>query len=104
MPTPAEAEGDDLADVGVTIVGHRRKLLDAVAALRAGGEFPQPPGAEATRPSPSLAATALAAKAERRQLTVMFIDLVGSTALSARLDPEEMERSSGPTRTSSRAR
>ena len=76
---------DDLKDIGVTIVGHRRKLLEAIAALagrglaRRGG--PSAPGAPSVaRPS----------AAERRQLTVMFVDLVGSTALSAALDPEEM--------------
>jgi class 3 adenylate cyclase len=68
---------DDLISIGVTSVGHRRKLLEAIAAL----------GAEA----PPAAATASApADAERRQLTVMFCDLVGSTALSTRVDPEDL--------------
>jgi class 3 adenylate cyclase len=77
---------DDLKDIGVAIVGHRRKLLEAIAALaepvlaqHAG------PGARAEAPS-----TAQPSTAERRQLTVMFVDLVGSTALTAALDPEEM--------------
>ena len=60
---------EDLTAVGILSVGHRRKLLDAIAALR--GE-PAPYG------------TASASGAERRQLTVMFCDLVGSTALSLR--------------------
>jgi class 3 adenylate cyclase/predicted ATPase len=76
---------EDLRDLGVAAIGHRRILLDAIAALRAktfcdttersiepdrsGGKAPE---------------------AQRRQLTVMFADLVGSTALSARLDPEEL--------------
>jgi class 3 adenylate cyclase len=64
---------DDLKDLGVALVGHRRRLLDAIAAL--GGA---PPSA------------AVSAEAERRQLTVMFCDLVGSTALSVRFDPEEL--------------
>src|SRR6516225_6267636 len=68
---------DDLIALGVTSVGHRRKLLDAVAALR--GDV-----ASVTEP----AATVLSA--ERRQLTVMFCDLVGSTALSSQLDPEDL--------------
>jgi class 3 adenylate cyclase len=68
---------EDLKDLGVSLVGHRRRLLDAVAALRI-----EPP-ARATAPSE-------AAHAERRQLTVMFCDLVGSTELSARLDPEDL--------------
>jgi class 3 adenylate cyclase len=76
---------EDLKDVGVAIVGHRRKLLDAIAALRAAA------GAKAP-PSEDLAATDRTAKdtAERRQVTVMFPDLVGSTALSARMDPEDL--------------
>src|SRR5207247_5999028 len=72
---------EDLKDLGVTLVGHRRRLLDAIAALRA--------------ETPAAAVTAAASgdasaqpEAERRQLTVMFCDLVGSTELSARLDPE----------------
>jgi class 3 adenylate cyclase/predicted ATPase len=72
---------EDLKDLGVGLVGHRRKLLDAIAALRAGAN-------ETT----SLSDTPLAIKdtAERRQITVMFSDLVGSTALAARLDPEDL--------------
>ena len=76
---------EDLKDLGVGIVGHRRKLLDAIAALRA--------DASAKAPPPDAApATDRAAKdtAERRQVTVMFSDLVGSTALSARMDPEDL--------------
>ena len=77
---------DDLKDIGVTIVGHRRKLLEAIAALT------EP--ALAQQAGPSAPVKALAAprptEAERRQLTVMFVDLVGSTELSAALDPEEM--------------
>ena len=76
---------DDLTGLGVTSIGHRRKLLDAIAALRAGDTSAPPASAH-------LAPTAVprSREAERRQLTVMFADLVGSTALSARLDPEEM--------------
>src|SRR5207253_1432377 len=76
---------EDLKDLGVDIVGHRRKLLDAIAALRA--------DASAKAPLPyALPATDITAKdtAERRQVTVMFSDLVGSTALSARMDPEDL--------------
>jgi class 3 adenylate cyclase/predicted ATPase len=68
---------EDLKDLGVTSVGDRRRLLDAIAKLGA--------AASAT----SVAAATAQATAERRQLTVMFCDLVGSTALSARLDPED---------------
>jgi class 3 adenylate cyclase/tetratricopeptide (TPR) repeat protein len=66
--------------MGVTSLGHRKKLLEAIAAL--GIE----PGAHVPVP----AVTTLPAAAERRQLAVMFVDLVGSTALSAELDPEDM--------------
>jgi class 3 adenylate cyclase len=71
---------DDLKEIGVASLGHRKQLLEAIAALGTGGEAPSPTPAAAT-PTPA---------AERRQLTVMFVDLVGSTALSGRLDPEEM--------------
>jgi hypothetical protein len=77
---------DDLKDIGVTIVGHRRKMLEAIAALRAvNGPAPPPAAEEAhTLPTPAAAASS---HAERRRLTVMFVDLVGSTELSSRLDP-----------------
>jgi class 3 adenylate cyclase len=77
---------DDLKEMGVSGVGHRRKLLDAIALFRTpgAGESPQSPDA-------TLAAANLARDtAERRQVTVMFCDLVGSTALAARLDPEDL--------------
>jgi class 3 adenylate cyclase len=76
---------EDLKDLGVVIVGHRRKLLDAIAALRADAS------AKAAPPD-ALATIDRSAKdsAERRQVTVMFCDLVGSTALSARMDPEDL--------------
>src|SRR6202521_5649510 len=72
---------EDLKDLGVGIVGHRRKLLDAIAAL------PAPPPLSDTPPARDEAAKDTA---ERRQVTVMFSDLVGSTALSARMDPEDL--------------
>ena len=76
---------DDLKDIGVTIVGHRRKLLEVIAALA------KPALAQRAEPSaPVSPSVARPSAAERRQLTVMFVDLVGSTALSAALDPEEM--------------
>ena len=76
---------EDLKDLGVGIVGHRRKLLDAIAALRADASAKAPP-------LDALPATDITSKdtAERRQVTVMFSDLVGSTALSARMDPEDL--------------
>src|SRR5207247_5188065 len=63
------------------------KLLEAIAALREGA-LPLP--AREQPPEISALVSATPAEAERRQLTVMFCDLVGSTALSARLDPEDL--------------
>ena len=73
----------DLEKLGV-LLGHRRKLLRAIAELNGGSK-------DTARPSTE-AATAIAPQdtAERRQVTVMFSDLVGSTALSARMDPEDL--------------
>jgi class 3 adenylate cyclase/predicted ATPase len=73
---------EDLKDLGVTLVGHRRLLLDAITALRA--EAPVAVKVTASRDA------LVPGDAERRQLTVMFCDLVGSTALSTRLDPEDL--------------
>jgi class 3 adenylate cyclase/predicted ATPase len=85
---------DDLKEIGVRAVGHRRKLIDAIAALRAkdGSVANQTPKAPATVENEARSSQCIlrTREAERRQLTVMFVDLVGSTALSARLDPEEM--------------
>ena len=74
---------DDLKDLGVTSFGHRKRLLEGIAALVA------VPGAPSSMP---VAAKELKTQdtAERRQVTVMFSDLVGSTALSARMDPEDL--------------
>src|SRR5262249_47487554 len=79
---------ETLKELGVTAIGHRLKLLDAIAALRseASGKIPSAGTATAsTTPSPRHEE-----RAERRQVTVMFSDLVGSTALSARMDPEDL--------------
>jgi class 3 adenylate cyclase len=77
---------EDLKDLGVGIVGHRRKLLDAIAVLGAYASAKAPTAeAPSTLPPKSPQDTA-----ERRQVTVMFSDLVGSTALSARMDPEDL--------------
>jgi class 3 adenylate cyclase len=73
----------DLKDIGV-LLGHRRKLLRAIAELNGvekGASKPAPPDAAPVAPQDA---------AERRQVTVMFSDLVGSTALSARMDPEDL--------------
>jgi class 3 adenylate cyclase len=73
---------EDLISIGVTSVGHRRKLLDAIASLGMAV-----PAAVVTAQAPGAQAQV---DVERRQLTVMFCDLVGSTALSGRLDPEDL--------------
>ena len=73
---------DDLKDIGVTAVGHRRMLLEAIAALGA--------SAAGTTPTAAVSDASAPAAAERRQLTVMFCDLVGSTPLSTRFAPEDL--------------
>ena len=73
---------DDLRELGLP-VGPRRKILAAIAALDDDNLSPMS-SASALRSAPP------AREAERRQLTVVFIDLVGSTELSQRLDPEQM--------------
>jgi class 3 adenylate cyclase len=86
---------EDLKDLGVTIVGHRRKLLDAIGALGAASKpMPPPAAAEppATFPAPAASTRSQSrsgADAERRPITVMFCDLVGSTSLAAKLDAED---------------
>ena len=72
---------EDLKELGLSL-GHRRKLLRAIAEL-------------SSKPSQPVAEIAAAdgdvvREAERRQLTVLFCDLVGSTELSARHDPEDL--------------
>src|SRR3984893_18068199 len=73
---------EDLISIGVISVGHRRKLLEAIASLGMAV-----PATVVTAPAPGAPARV---DAERRQLTVMFCDLVGSTALSTRHDPEDL--------------
>jgi class 3 adenylate cyclase len=79
---------ETLKELGVTAVGHRLKLLDAIAALRNDGSGKMPSADVATASSAPSASPE--DRAERRQVTVMFCDLVGSTALSARMDPEDL--------------
>jgi SAM (Sterile alpha motif) domain-containing protein/adenylate/guanylate cyclase family protein len=93
-----ELTADDLVGLGVTSIGHRRRLLTAIAALR--GDAPAPlseiaPSPLAHPPLPGLVpGTAgegrVGVEAERRQLIVMFCDLVGSTPLATRFDPEDL--------------
>ena len=77
--------GEDLKEMGVSALGHRKKLLEAIAALAAA------PDAAAPTPAAAAALTT-GSTAERRQLTVMFCDLVGSTELAGRLDPEDLQQ------------
>jgi class 3 adenylate cyclase len=81
-----ELTADDLKDLGVTLVGHRRKLLAGIAAL---GKEPSTI-AQSAASATSAPASPPTIDAERRQVTVMFCDLVGSTALSTRHDPEDL--------------
>src|SRR5690348_7304444 len=83
---------EDLKDLGITLIGHRRQLLNAIAALRPEAVSAEPAVAvsssaptDPTKPPDTSESTA-----ERRPLSVMFCDLIGSTALSARLDPEDL--------------
>jgi len=80
----SELSDDDLSQLGLSL-GHRRKFLKAIAKPTAGAQREAP--TDAIEAPPDLPKHA---EAERRQLTVMFCDLVGSTALSQRLDPEDL--------------
>ena len=71
---------DDLKELGITSLGHRKQLLKAIAKLATDKKSDTPEAVEPTATT----------EAERRQLTVMFCDLVGSTALSAQYDPEDL--------------
>src|SRR5438067_7771019 len=79
-----ELTADDLKELGVAAIGHRRLLLKAIADLAAGA------GRAAAEDVPAVSVASTPAEAERRQLTVMFCDLVGSTPLSTRFDPEDL--------------
>jgi class 3 adenylate cyclase len=70
----------DLKDLGV-LLGHRRKMLATIAQLASAVQAPPQSAMTESKPQDT---------AERRQVTVMFSDLVGSTALSARMDPEDL--------------
>ena len=86
-----ELTADDLNSLGVTSIGHRRKLLAAIVALRATA-----PSARASTLSTGPGSTSAVASgpgsagAERRHLTVLFCDLVGSTALASQMDLEDL--------------
>ena len=80
----ADLTDQDLKKIGVASLGHRRQLLRAITELKGGETGTPKPATEYIAPvTPH-------DTAERRQVTVMFADLVGSTALSARMDPEDL--------------
>src|ERR1700751_5655311 len=79
---------EDLKELGIGSFGHRRRLLNAIIAL--GGEPPTHDVAQPATSPTSAPASSPPIDAERRQLTVMFCDLIGSTALSTRHDPEDL--------------
>jgi len=86
----SELTESDLERLGVTSLGHRKRLLKAIADLRE-APIAEPDRRVETQPVvASKAVPAVGASAERRQLTVLFVDLVGSTELARRLDPEDM--------------
>src|SRR5215213_6070948 len=76
---------EDLKEIGVTALGHRKRLLAAISMLNGGHSSTGAAGTNSLVPLPTHR------EAERRQLTVMFVDLVGSTTLAGKLDPEEMQ-------------
>src|SRR5690242_16909542 len=81
---------DDLKDLGIALVGHRRRLLDAIAKLQSDDGSVRAVGPSDDHPVSTPIEDVVSSGGERRQLTVMFCDLVGSTALSEKLDPEEL--------------
>ena len=89
-----ELTDDDLKDLGVAALGHRKRILKAIADLSAeSGEPPDTPVKPAAtsvtkQPAPEPAQPAVS-QAERRQLTVMFCDLVGSVSLAEQMDVED---------------
>ena len=87
---------DDLKEIGVAPLAHRKKILEAIALLNGQVSLPATELPELAISRQGQAAKAPASpvsrhrEAERRQLTVLFVDLVGSTGLATQLDPEEM--------------
>jgi class 3 adenylate cyclase len=75
---------DDLKDLGVTLVGDRRRLLEAIAALRDGSGATEPATQPVSEHRPAKT------DAERRQITILFCDIVDSTPIATRLDPEDL--------------
>ena len=94
---------EDLRDLGITAVGHRRRLLDAIAALRADRELASDPssGVQTTGAAHDDQHRSPQSAAERRQISVMFCDVVGFTTLSSHLDPEDLSEVIAPIRLAS---
>jgi hypothetical protein len=93
---------DDLKDIGVSVVGDRRRLLDAIAVIAGAG----PPANLPASPTKSAPSKGLQASAERRPITVMFCDLVGSsrsffTGCTSLVSRWSASRADRPTRRSS---
>jgi len=93
---------EDLKEIGVVSVGHRRRLLEGIADLRYAAEQEKgsaplafPAAAASPPPEPADTDISTSPAAERRRVTVLFCDLVNSTALSARLDPEDLRGAIG---------
>ena len=80
-----ELTDDDLRTIGIEALGHRKRLLKAISEMGESSETTAP-----LAPPLSRDQSVPDGEAERRQLTVMFCDLVGSTQLSQELDPEEL--------------
>ena len=78
---------DDLKDLGVAVVGHRRKIMSAIEELNAVGA--RTDVMEALPTQAALPVSASPDGAERRPITILFCDLVGSTSLAAKLDAED---------------
>ena len=87
----AQLTADDLKELGVTLIGHRRKLLTAIESLRS------PPSADAAGSGEEIgiAKPSASSSVERRHLTVLFCDLADWEALSASLDPEDLRELAG---------
>ncbi|WP_217490686.1 AAA family ATPase [Candidatus Nitrospira nitrificans] len=86
----SELKDDDLTSLGI-LLGHRKRLLRAIAQLSQSGEGDHAAALAIPTAHTIASPSSNRDQAERRQLTVMFCDLVGSTALARRLDPEDLQ-------------
>ena len=84
----------DLRDLGVQSLGHRKQLLKAITGTR-GSEADTPASVPRIHASSPASASQPSAEGERRQLTVLFCDMVGFTELANRVDPEILQTDSG---------